>query len=235
MVLVLRLCPYYRLMFLRSLLFGATLATAPAQACDIALLLAVDVSGSVDADEYRVQMDGLAAGLRDGIVVEALVQGQSAVALMQWTGAGRQDLSLPWMPVHSFAQAEALAQAIEDMARVWNSYSTAIGDALLQAKMVFATAPDCRRRVVDVSGDGSSNEGPPPITGRQALAEMGVTVNALVIETDQTDLTGYFWENVITGAGAFVVTANGFEEYPLRIRQKLIREVAEQLSELHDP
>ena len=61
---------------------------------------------------------------------------------------------------------------------------------------------------------------------------MGVTVNGLVIETEDDDLTGYYWENVITGPGAFVVTANGFEEYPKRIRQKLMREVAQQLSQL---
>ena len=86
--------------------------------------------------------------------------------------------------------------------------------------------------VLDVSGDGPSNEGSPPDEGRKRLERIGVTVNGLVIETDEEDLTGYYWENVITGSGAFVVTAYGFEEYPKRIRQKLVREVAQQLSSL---
>lgn len=215
---------------LRPFVLSASLVAAPAAACDIALLLAVDVSGSVDPQEYRIQMDGLAAGLRDGVVVEALIKAEAAVALMQWTGARRQQVSVSWTRVRSAQEAEALAMAVEAMPRAWSKYSTAIGDALWRGADLMAQAPECRRQVIDVSGDGISNEGIEPEQGRERLAQMGVTVNALVIETDDADLTGYFWENVITGAGAFVVTANGFEDYPARIRQKLIREVAEQFA-----
>lgn len=218
-------------MRLLSVLTSAFL-TAPlaAGACDLALLLTVDVSGSIDAKEYRIQMDGLAAALRDGIVVEALLDQKASVALMQWTGEGRQQVSLPWTTIASSEQAEALAASVEDLPRQWNQYSTAIGDALLAAAELMETAPDCRRKVVDISGDGISNEGPLVAYGRKRLAQQGATINAVVIETDDTDLTAYFWENVITGPGAFVVTAAGFEEYPMRIRQKLIREVAKQLA-----
>ncbi len=209
------------------------LVQAPmARACDLALLLAVDVSGSVDAGEYDIQMSGLSAGLRDGVVVEALIKAEAAVAVMQWTGVDRQEISVPWMRVRNGTEAEALAVAIDQAPRAWRRYSTAIGDALVRAAEEFATGPECRRRVVDVSGDGASNEGAEPIVGKRRLEKMAVTVNGLVIETDDEDLTGYYWENVITGSGAFVVTANGFEEYPKRIRQKLVREVALQLSAL---
>ncbi|MEL7398863.1 MAG: DUF1194 domain-containing protein, partial [Pseudomonadota bacterium] len=97
----------------------------------------------------------------------------------------------------------------------------------------FDDAPVCARRVIDVSGDGVSNEGLEPRTTHALLAERGVTVNALVIE-DATagDLTGYFYENVITGPGAFVVTADGYADYPLRMRQKLLREVIQTVSAL---
>jgi len=209
------------------------LCQAPvARACDLALLLAVDVSGSVDATEYDIQMSGLSAGLRDGIVVEALIKAEAAVAVMQWTGADRQVMSVPWMRVRTGPEAEALAAAVEAAPRGWRRYSTAIGDALTRAAQEFEAGPKCRRMVLDVSGDGPSNEGSPPDEGRKRLERIGVTVNGLVIETDEEDLTGYYWENVITGPGAFVVTANGFEEYPKRIRQKLVREVAQQLSSL---
>ena len=95
----------------------------------------------------------------------------------------------------------------------------------------FSGAPDCRRKVIDVSGDGVSNEGTEPREIHRTLRAAGVTVNAVVIETDDEDLTSYFWENVIMGEGAFVMTANGFEDYPARIRRKLQRETVRQLSD----
>ena len=94
---------------------------------------------------------------------------------------------------------------------------------------MFEALPGCRRRVLDISGDGPSNEGRPPEGFRAALSAAGVQVNAVVIETEGRDLRGYFWENVIHGEGAFVVTADGFDSYAARIRQKLIREVSDQL------
>ena len=204
-----------------------------AQACDVALVLAVDVSGSVDSSEYRVQMDGLAEGLRDGVVSEALVRAKAAVTLVQWSGASRQATRIAWQRIESFEDIEALAARITTEPRIWRNFSTAIGEALMHSRQLFDDVPDCKRRVIDVSGDGVSNEGVDPSLQRRSLEAAGITVNALVIETDpDVDLTGYFWENVITGAGAFVVTANGFTEYPDRIRQKLIRETTKQLASI---
>ncbi|MEO0389443.1 MAG: DUF1194 domain-containing protein [Pseudomonadota bacterium] len=202
----------------------------PASACELALLLAVDVSGSVDRDEYRIQMEGLAAALRDGIVSEALVDQQARVSVLQWTGSSRQRQTIGWTPITGFAEVDALAEAIEADARVWRNYSTAIGEALLVAGRAFDAVPECRRKVIDVSGDGVSNEGIAPAGQRPALRAAGITVNALAIETDDTDLTAYFFENLIVGDGAFVVTANGFNDYPEQIRRKLLRETTKQFS-----
>ncbi|WP_299353290.1 DUF1194 domain-containing protein [uncultured Shimia sp.] len=199
-------------------------------ACDLALVLAVDVSGSVDREEYRIQMDGLAAGLRDGIVADALVNAKARVALVQWTGSDRQDMTVPWRPVETLQDVEALAVSIEEAPRQWRNYSTAIGEALEVSLVAMSQVQDCRRKVIDVSGDGRSNEGVAPLALRSDLRHAGITVNALVIETDDSDLTGYFRQNVIVGAGAFVVTANGFADYPARIRQKLVREVGKKLA-----
>ncbi|MEO0938173.1 MAG: DUF1194 domain-containing protein [Pseudomonadota bacterium] len=202
----------------------------PVSACELALLLAVDVSGSVDADEYRVQMDGLAAALRDGVVSQALVEQNASVALMQWTGSSRQRVTIPWTAMTSFADTDAFAARVEGDPRVWRHYSTAIGEALALGRTSFADVPQCKRRVIDVSGDGVSNEGGAPAVQKPALRAAGITVNALAIETDETDLTAYFFENLITGEGAFVVTANGFEDYPAQIRRKLLREITRQVS-----
>lgn len=216
----------------RACFLCLALGAAPARACDLALIFAVDVSGSVDADEYRIQMDGLAQGLRDPVVSEALVRGRAQAMLLQWSGSSRQEVSIPWTGIGSFADLEALAQRIEAAPRPWRNYSTAIGEALMQALPQFDRVPQCARRVIDVSGDGPSNEGAPPAGFRSRLLAAGVTVNAIAIEQSEPDLTAYFFENVIQGEGAFVVTANSFEDYPQRIRRKLLREVVRQTAAL---
>ncbi|MFC3613042.1 DUF1194 domain-containing protein [Lutimaribacter marinistellae] len=200
----------------------------PASACDLALALAVDVSGSVDSEEFRIQMDGLAEGLRDPLVSEALVRGRANLMLVQWTGTARQRITIPWTPIESFADLEAFAQAVANDPRVWRNYSTAIGEALGLVLTAFDEGPDCTRRLIDVSGDGPSNEGIEPASLHPELRARGITVNAIAIEESEPDLTAYFFENVITGEGAFVVSAAGFRDYPSRIRKKLLREVTQQ-------
>lgn len=208
----------------------AVFVAAPAAACDIALVLAVDVSGSVDRDEYRIQMQGLADGLRDGAVSEALVVGEAALLLMHWTGSTRQQVVVPWTRMADFGDVERFAATVERAPRRWRNFSTAIGEALAFAGARFAEVPDCKKRVIDISGDGSSNEGLAPRAVHPSLARAGIVVNALVIEGAEPEMTEYFWENVILGTGAFVITANSYAEYPARMRRKLLREVARQIS-----
>ena len=204
----------------------------PAPACDLALLLAVDVSGSVDHIEYAIQMRGIAGGLRDGAVAEALVVGRARVGLMQWTGSSRQEFSVAWTAIDGFEDVDRLADTIEALPRRWRNFATAIGEAERVALQKILEVRDCQRKVIDISGDGTSNEGQDPAAMRAVLGAAGVTVNALAIEGAEDDLTGYFWENVITGEGAFVVTASGFEEFADKMRHKLRREVTRQVSAL---
>jgi Ca-activated chloride channel homolog len=210
------------------------LATFPmhARACELALMLAVDVSGSVDPQEYRIQMDGLAAALQDGTVADALVEQRAKVSLLQWTGSSRQRLTIPWTQVRNHADVLSLASRIADDPRVWRNYSTAIGEAMAVGRKAFRAVTDCRKWVIDISGDGVSNEGIEPATQRPAMIADKITVNAIAIETDRTDLTGYFYENLISGPGAFVVTAAGFRDYPDQIKRKLQRETTKQISTL---
>lgn len=204
----------------------------PAGACDLALLLAVDVSGSVSRDEFRTQSDGLATALRDGVVAEALIRSRAEVAFLQWSGTSRQEVTIPWTSIESYADLDALATRIEEDPRRWRDYSTAIGEALALGEAQFSDVPQCRRKVIDVSGDGTSNEGQEPRERHAALQAAGITVNALVIEGSEPDLDVYFWENVIVGEGAFIITANGFSEYPRAIRRKLVRETTKQVAAL---
>ncbi len=209
---------------IRGALVSLLLSAEPALCCDLALVLAVDVSGSVDPTEYRTQMDGLATALRDGVVAEALLSQRAMVTLIQWTGSSRQRQTLPWTAMNSFAAIDGLADAVEADQRIWRNYSTAIGEALEVSRRIFDSVPQCARKVIDVSGDGPSNEGAEPREQHDHLRQDGITVNGLAIETDGSDLTAYFFENLITGEGAFVETAWGFEDYPAAILRKLQRE-----------
>ena len=128
---------------LRAALTALTLAP-PAAACDLALALAVDVSGSVDASEYATQMQGLALALRDGVIAETLVRAQARVALVQWTGSSRQDTTLPWVAITSHADVEDFAARVAAAPRVWRNFSTAIGEALQHTAREF----DAVRRAV---------------------------------------------------------------------------------------
>lgn len=216
--------------FLLALIIALSPATA--RACDLALVLAVDVSGSVDSHEFRIQMDGLATALNDAVVQDALVDAEAQVTLVQWTGTSRQRQTIEWTAMTSIASVELLAARVANDQRIWRNFSTAVGEALEISADLFGSVSNCRRKVIDVSGDGVSNEGVAPLEVHDRLRAAGIVVNALAIETDDTDLTGYFYENVIVGEGAFVITANGFEDYPEQIRRKLQRETTRQVSRL---
>ena len=218
---------------MRGALFAGLVSIAgPAMGCDVALMLAVDVSGSVDPAEYRTQKDGLADALEERAIATALIESRAKVALMQWTGSGRQRVVLEWAGMETQADVVRFAARVREEPRVWRNYSTAIGEALALALEQFALVPQCRRRIVDISGDGPSNEGRSPRDMRQALAAAGVTVNALVIEESEPGLTAYFAREVIAGEGAFAVTANTFDDYPAEIRRKLLRELSRAIASI---
>jgi Ca-activated chloride channel family protein len=169
-------------------------------------------------------MDGLAEALRNGVVADALIDQTASVTLVQWTGSSRQRQTLPWTQITTYADVLAFADAVAENPRVWRNFSTAIGEALSFSRGVLDETTHCTRQVIDVSGDGINNEGDEPHVQRVALKARNITVNGLAIETDETDLTAYFFENLITGERAFVETAHGFEDYPATILRKLQRE-----------
>jgi Ca-activated chloride channel homolog len=216
--------------YLSGLVFGiwAALLSGPVAACELALALAVDVSGSVDSGEYRTQMDGLAAALRDPVVAESLVLAQAELMLVQWTGSTRQQITISWTRIDNFAALEAFANGVANDPRRWRNYSTAVGEALTHTMAAFGEVSYCARKLIDISGDGVSNEGIEPTEAHKAIREAGIIVNAIAIEESDPDLTAYFFENVIVGEGAFVVSASSFKDYPDQIRRKLLREVTRQ-------
>ena len=209
----------------------ACLLASPAAACDTALVLAVDVSGSISMVEYHLQMDGLAEALLDPAIIEALVKGHDRLAVVQWSGDHFQQLSLPWQQFATAEEVTALAEALRVAKRPPDYTDTAIGNAIRFATPLFADVPDCARHVIDVSGDGAENDG---MTLPQARAEAlaaGIILNGLAIEIDDTSLklTEYYRLNVI-GPTGFVMTAKGLEDFPRAIRAKLLRELTKAVS-----
>ncbi|MBY8976002.1 DUF1194 domain-containing protein [Rhodobacteraceae bacterium NNCM2] len=204
------------------------LVPGPALACALELILATDVSGSIDQQEYALQANGLATAFRDERLINAIaeMEGGLIITHFQWSGASRQGQVTPWRHLTDAASIHAYSAELSATDRLWRNFSTAIGEALRYAGAISAEAPlACKRRVIDVSGDGISNEGQPPRVLADRLAAQGFTVNALVIRGAEPDPVDHFQHEVIAGPGAFLEIATGFEDYPAAILRKLLREI----------
>jgi hypothetical protein len=152
------------LLLVAALAFAGRLAEADAQPVDLALVMAVDVSESVDAGEYLLQHDGIARAFEDPIVVAAIGAGRRGAidaAVLEWSDRDKQVVTVDWMRIGDPASANAFAKKVRASQRSSNGL-TAIGDALLAARRLLDAAPDpADRRLVDLSGDGIANIGPP--------------------------------------------------------------------------
>ena len=152
-------------------------------ACDTALILTIDVSNSVDPGEYRLQIDGLAAALRDPEIAESMVRQNAAIAVVQWSGQDRQKLTLPWTRIRTSLDAARLADASQLMPRAFVLSDTAPAEAILFALPLFSQVPDCKNKVIDISGDGTPNSGSSTRDARNMAEQIGVTINGIAIES----------------------------------------------------
>jgi len=210
---------------LSSLCLAAVCGAVPAYACETALALTIDVSNSVDPAEYRLQVDGMADALQDPEIVEAMIQGEVAITVIQWSGDDKQSVSIPWTRIRTALDAEALATRARLVERAFVLSDTAPAEAIFFALDQFKDVPDCKRRVIDVSGDGTPNSGRDVRMARAAAERAGVMINGIAIESMGLAITGFYNTSVITRDG-FVITARTHREYPEAIRRKIIRELA---------
>lgn len=211
---------------LAALTLAAAL-TAPQSggACNLALLLAIDISGSVDDREYQLQVQGTADALSDPEVAQALIQGPVTLAVVQWSAVGMQKVVQPWTRMESLDDVRRFADTARAQERVFGKADTAVADAIRFATRQFDDVPECRFRVLDISGDGVQNAGGPLPEARGQAVAAGIAINAIAIEGLGVTITEFYRRQVIT-KGGFVVTARGHEEYPLAIRTKLLREIS---------
>ena len=208
-----------------ALLLTVLLPT-PALPCAVALVLAIDVSGSIDAGEYRTQATGTADALQDPAVTEALLRGQVALTVLHWSSLGQQAVTLPWTRMLTPGHIDRAADQIRQTPRAFAGSDTAVGEALDAALSLFAQVPDCQRRIIDISGDGPENMGNTARAARSRAMAAEVEINAIAIEDvgQSTAITRFYRDWVITRNG-FVLTSRGMNAYPKAIRDKLLREL----------
>jgi Protein of unknown function (DUF1194) len=210
---------------------------------DLALILAVDCSGSVDAAEFKLQLGGIAAAFRDSEIIAAIQAGPNhriAVNMMLWADPDEQKLTTGWFEITSKADSVAFAQIAEDF-NIRIGGGTGLGVAVAYGVTLLTTAPfQSLRMVIDVSGDGreSWELREPRFRLPQAKAmrmKTQVVVNGLAISNNEPDLPDYYRENVIGGAGSFVMEAKTYEDFADAMRIKLLREILPNMAEHHMP
>ncbi len=224
-----------RFAFLLALLPGIADA-----ACRQALALGLDVSGSVDAVEYRLQLDGLATALQSDAVQDVLFRQPEApirVLVYEWSGPENQTVIVPWTSLNSVAELGTVTLGLRSHVRSVAPPTTAIGSAMLAGFTFLEQQPACWKRTLDLSGDGPTNTGPRPQDITDMRTPTGVVVNGLVIGSgdmrggddrfaDVKELSSYYTTYVVRGPGAFVEVALGFADYATAMERKLLRELA---------
>jgi hypothetical protein len=237
------LCKPWRAILLVILLVFAAIrpSAAPAETVDLQLVLAADVSRSVDDGEFQLQRQGYATAFQDPRVLRAIRSGQHrkiAVCYVEWSGPESLAVIVDWTVVSDDETAGAFSEAILAAQRPFAN-RTAIGAAIDFARAQFMrSGVESTRRTIDVSGDGTNTNGREPAFARDEAIAAGVTINGLVILSPepmpwnpyhthpQGGLENYYRENVAGGPGAFVLVVDDFTSFAYAITNKLIREIA---------
>jgi hypothetical protein len=234
-----------RIAFALALTAGAVLGSPAVHAdegqVDLLLVLAADVSRSVDDREFRLQREGFAAAMVEPRVLRAIVGGpigRIAVVFIEWASEFEQKVIVDWAVIGSERDAQAVSERIRSAPRsYWGR--TSISGAIDFGMALLARSPfQASRRVIDISGDGTNNSGIDVSVSRDGAIAKDVTINGLVILSDEPlptnpththppgGLTEYYERNVMGGPGAFVVEAQGFESFGEALIRKLIKEIA---------
>ncbi|MHA1566446.1 MAG: DUF1194 domain-containing protein [Alphaproteobacteria bacterium] len=210
-----------------------------AEPVDLELVLAVDVSGSIDSHEAGLQRNGYLAAITDDRVIAAIGSGRLgriAIAYFEWGGAKQQNTLVPWQIIDDKSSAIAFATALKAAPRTLVANRTSIGSAIVYALPMFTTNDfESPRQVIDISGDGPNNSGERADAARDLAINAGVTINGLPVVNDRPnrfglpsipDLDRYYASCVIGGPSAFLVVANTFQDFAAAILRKFIIEIA---------
>ena len=234
-------------LLIRSLLVAAGACLPPIGSCagaseravDLELVLAADISGSMDLKEVALQRRGFAQAIRHPDVIKVIQQGtlgRIAIAYVEWAGHHYQRMMVGWREVGDTKSAIAFAGEIGRLSlrtKRWTSISSAI---TYSAHSFEGNGFHGRRRIIDISGDGPNNKGPSVVLARNRAVKDGIVINGLPIINDRPDPDGsprpanldiYYADCVIGGPGSFVIIAHGVEDFARAIRQKMVLEIAD--------
>lgn len=227
-------------LLLAALLASGVLAPGRAPAAtscvDVALVLAVDSSGSISAGEYLLQRNAIAASFRNPQVLDALDRaGKVAVSIVFWGSESQPKPQTGWFLISGREGAEQFAHAVESMPRLVTG-DTGLGAGLLAAVAKFDTLDGCSiRKIVNVSGDGAETTASRgrhrtalPAVVRDLAASRDVEINALAISTEEPNLRQYYAANVITGPNRFVMEVRSYADFAAAMQRKLVREISPQ-------
>jgi hypothetical protein len=213
-----------------ALLIAGSVRASAQPAVDLALVLAVDASGSVDAVRFTLQKRGYVAAFRNPRVLAAIRSGPNqaiAATMVQWTGPALHVQVVGWTRLGEAGATSAFAAAIEEAPRQLFGGGTSISGAIDYGAALLGMSPfRAGRRVIDVSGDGFNNRGRPADAARDEAVAAGIGINGLPILALEPDLDRYYYDHVIGGPGAFVVAAQSYETFADAILKKLITEIA---------
>lgn len=213
-----------------------------AERVDLLLVLAADVSRSVDNEKFKLQREGYAAAIADRRVLEAVSSGRHgriAVLFLEWSGVGNQQVVIDWTPIDGPKAAQEFGDRLLESPRSFAD-RTSISGGIDFAVAQFARAPfTAERRTIDVSGDGTNNAGRDVTQARDEALALGITINGLVILSERPlpwnpehtnppgGLANYYRVNVVGGPGAFVLEAKDFGSFGQAIVKKMIAEIAD--------
>jgi hypothetical protein len=220
---------------------AASLRPSAAESVDLLLVLAADVSRSVDHQKFMLQREGYAAAISNPRVLDAIrsgPHGKIAMCFLEWSGFGAQKVVIDWAAIDGAAAARRFGDQLAEAPRSFADRTSISGGIEFAAAQFARTRFTAARRTIDVSGDGTNNAGRDVGTVRDEIVAKGITINGLVIlsqrqvpwNPEHTNPPGglekYYRDNVIGGPGSFVVAAEGFESFGRAIIRKMIAEIA---------
>jgi Protein of unknown function (DUF1194) len=234
--------------------FLALMVSAPVtraqEPVDLLLVLAADVSRSVDHAKFQLQREGYAAAISDKRVLDAITAGRHrriGVIFIEWSGSNAQQVVIDWTVIGDENSARKFGDQLLELRRSFAERTSISGGIDFSMTQLERAPFQSARRTIDVSGDGTNNSGRDVSLARDEAIAKGVTINGLVILSDRPmawnpehtnppgGLVNYFRDNVIGGPGAFVVAAENFESFGQAIVKKLIAEIAEAPAPASDP
>ena len=207
---------------------GGAMARSGDVEVDLALVLALDCSGSVNDQEFALQTAGLGRAFQHKAVQEAIERGALkaiAVSVVQWSGNRNQVTAVPWTVIASGRDADNFGALVANSARRIDPAATSISSLLSYSERLLDSAPQASRQVIDVSADGPGNIGPPLNEIRGRLLLKGITINGLAIQNEWPKLAVYMQDHVAGGDGHFVIPAKDYQSYFDAILIKLVREI----------